>query len=50
MREESVEEERIVGAEFGPWSGRHDRDVIPNSWPISRASKVTENCWELDTI
>lgn len=45
IRDESVEEERMVGTESEPRLGLHERDVIPNSWPMSSASKVTEN-WQ----
>lgn len=47
MSDESVDEERMVGMEPGPRSGRQDKDVMPNSCPTSKASKVTENCFEL---
>ena len=45
MRDESVEVDRRVNGEEedGDRSGRHERDVIPASWPTRSASKVTEN-------
>lgn len=49
IREESVDvDKRVSGREDeegdGDRSGRHERDVIPASWPTRSASKVTENC------
>lgn len=48
IREESVDVDKSVGsAAFGE-EGLHRREVTPASCPMSRASNVIENCWELD--
>jgi hypothetical protein len=49
IKEESVDVERRVGIcpnDAGE-VGRQDRDVIPASWPMRRASKVIENWCDL---
>ena len=44
MSDESVEVERRVGMGVVAAAGRQESEVTPASWPISRASKVIENC------
>ena len=44
MRDESVEVERRVGVRVVLVGGRQASEVTPASWPMSRASKVIENC------
>lgn len=44
MSDESVEVERSVGTGLVLVGGRHASEVTPASWPMSRASKVIENC------
>ena len=43
MREESVEVDRSV-CPANRDEGRHERDVMPASWPTSSASNVMVNC------
>jgi hypothetical protein len=49
IREESVDVERRVDVCHGDVVevGRQDRDVIPASWPMRRASNVIENWRDL---
>lgn len=42
MRDESVEDERSVGAEADPEAGLHDKEVTLASWPTRSASNVIE--------
>ena len=51
ITEESVEVDSRVGSANFDEGGRHDRLVIPASWPTRRASKVTVNsCWLVNML